>query len=91
MKPVAILGAFVLTACVSDPLAHIKHDPQEDDPRLRTAFHEADAYAERKTRKDPSRPGEVHEVWRYKKDYLLQKYGIRWNDPSETNPKIAFD
>jgi len=28
---------------------------------------------------------------RYKKEYLLRKYGIRWKDPSEMNPEIAFD
>jgi hypothetical protein len=92
MKPAVILGAFVLTACATDPLAHLKHDPQEDDPRLSTAFQEATVYARRKISNDPPRLGEIHEVWgRYKKEYLLRKYGIHWKDPSEMNPNVAFD
>src|ERR1041385_5075326 len=69
----------------------LKHDPQEDDPRLRKAFEEADAYAERKTHKDRDRFGIIHEVWRYKKEYLLRKYGIHWKDPGELNTWLAFD
>ena len=69
----------------------LKHDPQEDDPKLRAAFQEAEAYAERKMAKEPHRFGEVHECWRHKKEYLFQKYGIRWKDPLEMNPTIAFD
>jgi hypothetical protein len=69
----------------------LKHDPQEDDPRLRKAFEEADAYAERMTANDPPRLGEIHECWRHKKQFLLRKYGIHWKDPSEMNPTIAFD
>ena len=90
-----ILAAMLLVGCatrptVADP-STFRHDRQENDPRLRKAFQEADAYAERKTRNDPSRLGEIHEVWRYKKEYLLRKYGIHWKDPSEMNPEIAFD
>jgi hypothetical protein len=91
MKPVAILGALVLTACATDPLGDLKHDPQEDDPRLRTAFQEATIYAGSKISDDPPKLGGVHEVWRYKKEYLLRKYGIHWKDPSEMNPDVAFD
>jgi hypothetical protein len=43
----------------------LKHDPQEDNPRLRKAFEEADAYAERMTTNDPPRLVEIHECWRY--------------------------
>ncbi len=91
MNPAVILAALLLPACASDPLAHTKHDPQENNPRLRTAFKEADAYAGRRTANDPPRLGEVHEYWRFKKEFLLRKYGIRWKDPSEMNPNIAFD
>ena len=69
----------------------LKHDPQEDDPKLRAAFEEADSYAERMTANDPPRLGEIHECWRYKKEFLLRKYGIHWKSPAEMNPTIAFD
>jgi hypothetical protein len=91
MKPAVLLGAFVLTACATDPLAHLKQDPQEDDPRLRTAFQEATVYAGQKISNEPPRLGGVHEAWRYKKEYLLRKYGIHWKDPSEMNPDVSFD
>jgi hypothetical protein len=69
----------------------LKHDPQEDDPRLRKAFEEAYAYAEQRMAKEPHRFGEVHECWRLEKEFLLRTYGIHWEDPSEMNPTIAFD
>ncbi|HEU5247230.1 MAG TPA: hypothetical protein VFU09_09095 [Candidatus Udaeobacter sp.] len=67
----------------------LKHDPQEDDPRLRKVFE--DAYAERMTANGPPRLGEIHKCRRYEKEFLLRKYGIRWRDPSEMNPGVAFD
>ena len=101
MALVIAAAAATLSACATSarhtlrsdiPLYdQLKHDPQEDDPRLRKAFQEADAYAERKTRNDPPRLGEIHEVWRHKKVYLLRKYGIRWKNPAELNPWIAID
>ena len=69
----------------------MKHDPKEDDPKLRTAFAEAEAYAEQRMAKEPHRFGEVHECWRHKKEFLLQKYGIHWKTPADMNPTIAFD
>jgi hypothetical protein len=70
MKLTLIAGAVLLVGCVTDHLAHAKHDPQEDNPRLRAAFKEADAYAERRTANDPPRLGEVHQYWRFKKEFL---------------------
>jgi hypothetical protein len=69
----------------------LKHDPQEDDPKLRPAFEEAHAYAERRMSKEPHRFGEVHECWRLQQEYLLEKFGIRWKTPAEMNPTVAFD
>jgi hypothetical protein len=96
---VVLVGAG-LAACVAQkqtfrpdiPLEQqIKHDRQEDDPRLRKAFEEADAYAKSKTYKHRYQFGIIHEVWRYKKDYLLHNYGIHWKDPAQLNPWLAFD
>ena len=75
----------------NDPFAGMKHDPQEDNPRLRDAFKSADAYAHRRTANDPPRMGEIHTYWRFKKEFLLREYGIHWKDPAELNPKIAID
>jgi hypothetical protein len=69
----------------------LKHDPQEDNPKLRHAFEEAHAYAEERMAKQPHRFGEVHECWRLQKEFLLEKYGIHWKDPEQMNPTIAFD
>jgi hypothetical protein len=90
-----IAVTVLLIGCASRPtvadLSTLRHDRQENDPRLRKAFAQADAYAERRTANDPPRLGEIHEYWRFKKEFLLRKYGIRWKDPSEMNPSIAFD
>jgi hypothetical protein len=92
--------AVTFAACASQqptlrsdvPLSQqLKQDAQEDDPRLRKRFEEADAYAYRKICKDRDRFGVIHEFWRYKKQYLLTKYGIDWKDPAELNPWLAFD
>ena len=102
LRVVAVATASAaLAACASSdrhtlrpdvPLyQQLKHDPQEDDPRLHKAFEEADAHAERMTHKDRNRFGVIHEVWRYKKEYLLRKYGIHWKDPGELNTWLAFD
>jgi hypothetical protein len=91
MKPVPLLGALLLTACATHPLDELKHDPQEDDPRLRTAFQEATTYAGNKISAEQPTRGGIHEAWRYKKEYLLRKYGIHWKDPSEMNPDVVFD
>jgi TonB family protein len=70
--------------------SRLRHDQQEKDPRLRKAFAEADAYAERRTN-DPLRLGDAYEYWRFKKEFLLRKYGILWKDPSEMNPEFGFN
>ena len=91
MKSALILTAIVMTACVTGSSVREKHDPQEDDPRLRAAFKEAAAYAERETSKSPPYFGQIHEYWRLQKEFLLRKYGIRWKDPEEMNPGTFYD
>jgi hypothetical protein len=75
----------------NDPLDHMKHDPQEDDPRLEHAFKEAGEYADGQLRGLKLGLGAVHTYWRLKKQFLLEHYGIRWKTPAELNPNVAFD
>lgn len=81
-----------------DALA-VKHDPIEDDPRLKPMIAEADREAARqlaefRSKRDPPgtpRLGDCHLYWAVKKDFLREKYGIEWRTPGEMNPGIAFD
>jgi hypothetical protein len=107
LMPLRLLALFALTltGCAmphshtqstssmpsNDPFAGMKHDPQEDNPRLRDAFRAADAYAHRRTANDPPRMGGIYTYWRFKKEFLLREYGIHWKDPAELNPNIAID
>jgi hypothetical protein len=80
-----------IAALPSHKGGRLKHDPQEDDPKLRSAFQEAEAYAERRMAKQPHRFGEVHECWRLQQEFLLKTYGIHWKTPADMNPTVAFD
>lgn len=70
-----------------------KHDPQEDDPRLRDTFDAATKEAEENLRDDPSAGhlGFCHVFWWEKKRILKEKYGIDWKSPDEMNPDVIYD
>ena len=66
-------------------------DPQETDPRLRTAFAEADVLAEYSVRNVPRDRRFVFKFWLAKKAILKQKHGIAWRTPAELNPNITYE
>jgi hypothetical protein len=68
-----------------------KHDPQEDDPKLKNIFKLAEAEVERELADQPRQLGFCHVYWEKKKQILKNKYGIEWKTPGEMNPGIIFD
>jgi hypothetical protein len=72
-----------------------KHDPIEDDPKLKAIFETVDLEVGQSVERDPPEVrhqlGYCHGVWSLKKHILWERYGIKWRTPAEMNPKIAFD
>lgn len=69
-----------------------RHDPQEDKPRLKALFAEADARAIRGlSNAPPTDPGFITLFWRVKKSILFRQYGIRWQSPADLNPKKSYE
>jgi hypothetical protein len=72
-----------------------KHDPIEDDPKIRPILEAVDLEIKRIIATDPPEVrhqlGYCHGVWGLKKSILRDRYGINWRTPAEMNPKIAFD
>ena len=69
-----------------------RHDPQEDNPRLRPIFATADARAiQGLTNSPPDYPGFIKLFWRVKKSVLLRRYGIRWHSPADLNPNRSYE
>lgn len=68
-----------------------KYDPQENNPKLRKFFEEADKEAIEICKDQKGRLGYCHIFWNTKKRILKEKYNIDWKTPSETNPGIIFD
>ena len=75
-------------------LKMVKHDPQEDDPRLGPIIKEAAEEAKRRVYKrhdlTEHKQGIGHEIWTEQKRILSVK-GIDWKTPVEMNPGIVFD
>ncbi|MBT3470833.1 MAG: hypothetical protein HOD72_14885 [Opitutae bacterium] len=40
---------------------------------------------------NPLKRGLCHLYWMYKKQILLEKYGINWRSPSDLTPHVVFD
>jgi hypothetical protein len=72
-----------------------KHDPIEDDPKLKAIFEAVDLEVNESVERDPPevrhKLGYCHGVWALKKRILWERYGIRWRTPAEMNPKVAYD
>lgn len=74
----------------------VKHDPQEDDPKLGPIIKEAAEEARRKVsekyglKEGEHRMGIGHEIWIMQKIILKEK-GIDWKSPREMNPHPMFD
>lgn len=77
------------SSSVSADGAH-KHDPQEDDPRLKKTFQEAERKVERELVRTPRTVGFIHIYWSTKKRILKKDYGIDWKTPEELNPHISY-
>jgi len=68
----------------------LEHDPQEDDPRLRTTFDAAHREAEESMRGQQGRSFGRRLASRMK-DILKTKYGIEWKTVFEMNPDLHVD
>ncbi|MFA6437521.1 MAG: hypothetical protein WC242_00315 [Candidatus Paceibacterota bacterium] len=72
----------------------IKHDPQEDDPKLgpiiKQAYEEAciTVCGEKKPRK--LELGQNHAIWGKQKE-ILRAQGISWKTPAEMTPGTMID
>jgi len=69
----------------------MRHDPQEDDPKLKKIFAETEAEVDRNLANHPKGLGFCHTRWAEMKRILKEKYGIDWKSPAEMNPGICFD
>jgi hypothetical protein len=69
----------------------LKHDPLEDDPRLRRVIAKAELEAELKLADVPRSMGFCHLFWETQKEILREKYGIDCRTPAEMNPEALFD
>ena len=65
-------------------------DPQENDPRLRAIFADADSEAEYAVRNTPRNKRFIFRFWLIKKTILKKKYRLDWKTPAELNPTIAY-
>ncbi len=71
----------------------MKHDPQENDPKLKMLIDAADreAAAILATQYPRNVFGVCHLFWKTKQQILLTKHGIEWRTPAEMNPDTIFD
>ena len=71
----------------------MKHDPIEDDPKIKIIIDKAYREAEDKLA-NHERKGKVGFcwiLWGEVKDILKNKYNIDWKTPGEMNPGTKFD
>ena len=67
------------------------HDPQENKPKLKEVFSNADTKAIRGLQNAPPEyPGFILLFWKVKKSILFREYGIHWKSPADLNPEIDF-
>lgn len=73
----------------------LKHDPQEDEPRLRVIILEAGEEAEAALTQEQhvatGQMGFCYVLWCRQKEILKNKHGIDWKSPEEMNPTVLFD
>lgn len=69
----------------------LKHDPQEDDPKLKRIINTAEKEADAELHSQYSGMGYCHLLWGRQKEILKEKYGIDWRTPVEMNPSVMFD
>jgi CheY-like chemotaxis protein len=74
-------------------VSSIKHDPQEEDPKLKAMIDAAREEARAKLAAEGfhRKIGYCHLLWGAQKEILLEKYGIDWKSPSEMNRNAFFD
>jgi hypothetical protein len=68
-----------------------RHDPKEDDPKLKKMFEQAKEEADKNLSNHPRGLGFCHTYWSELKRILKEKYGIDWKSPEEMNPGVIFD
>ena len=70
-----------------------KHDPIEDDPKIKKLVEEAyaEAAALLKKHEDRGGVGFSHILARKVQEILLEKHGIKWKTPQQMNPEIKMD
>ena len=71
----------------------MKHDPIENDPKIKKIIDKAYKEAEQKISKHErkGKVGFVKILAGEVKEILKNKYGIDWKTPSEMNPRLKFD
>ncbi len=71
----------------------MRHDPIEDDPKVRAIIEQVDKEVEKLLEHDESAHvyGGCHLIWGFKKRILKERYGIEWRNPAEMNPDVFFD
>lgn len=76
---------------LSEQASEHRHDPKEDNPKLRNIFEKAEEEVHRTLADHPRGLGFCHTYWIEKKRILKEKYGIDWKSPAEMNPDVIFD
>ena len=75
------------------PEDRLRHDPIEDNARVRPTLDQAGREAEQELAARGIKPqfGYCHAYWHTKQRILKEKYGVDWRTPAEMNPDVAFD
>jgi hypothetical protein len=76
---------------LSEQGSKMDHDPQEDNPKLKKIFEQAEAEANKNLANHPKGLGFCHTYWAEMKRILKEKYEIDWKSPAEMRPDICFD
>ena len=66
------------------------NDPIESNLTLAPYLLRATLEAERLAGREDEE-GSCHSTWDRKKRILRRRYGVRWRDPSESNPAVFYD
>jgi len=78
----------------------LKHDPQEDDPKIgpliQTALKEAGEIVEREFDErgwnaSGETMGKSPGIWKRAAEILHERHGIEWKDPMRMNPGLFVD